>query len=47
MNNNKEILICFIVALVFVYIQSFEKLMMVAGLTALIYASYQVVKRIR
>jgi len=47
MSNNKEIAICFVAALVFVYIQSFEKLMMAAGLTALIYASYQVVKRIR
>jgi hypothetical protein len=47
MSNAKELAICFVAALVFVYIQSFERLLMVAGLTALIYASYQIVKRIR
>ena len=47
MKNLREIAVCFIIAMVLVYIQSIEKLVIVAGLTALIYVSYQIVKRIR
>jgi threonine/homoserine/homoserine lactone efflux protein len=42
-----EFAICFIVAIVCIYVQSLHKLLITVGLAVLIYLSYQLVQRLK
>lgn len=47
MNRIYELFICFVIALVFIYIQSLQKFLITVGLAVLIYIAYQFVKRLK
>ena len=44
MKNLKEIAVCFIIAMVLVYIQSIEKLVMTIVLTGVMYFMYRLIR---